>query len=626
MKKVLSVLVALLLFGSINAQTYLLNESFNNGIPSTWTMFNDNNSPYYTQFSNAWMSGTSLVGLNCAVSTSYFTPAATADRWLVTPTLSITDSNTYLYFMSESYSSQYPEKLLVKASTGGAVKDSFTTTLQTIEQVPGTWTEYYIKLDQFIGKNVNLAFQLNTNDGFVILLDEVRVYVPLQTQVSLVSLTTPRINAINTNMNVEATVKNTGYKPLTSFQATYTVNGTTSAAMNVSGLNVAMGGTYTFTHEVPFNTATPGNYTFSVNVTSPNGTTATMLNPDSVTSTTMVYNPAETTSRSTLLEEFSTANCGYCPPAASRIKSVVDNLSNIIWIVHHAGYYTDDITCDASSDATFFYNDGGSTYAPAMMLNRTQYDATNPGPVAGVGAAADITSSIATAQSDPCFANIAFNNVAFDASSRAVTGTVTGNFTSATVPAANPVITVYVVEDSILLSQVDYSTGSSRTISNYPEMNAVHSCLTASMGDALTIGANNAFSYTINYTLPTTFKANRCRLVALVSNYDASNANNCVVFNAASTNRLGSSVSIDEVSNIDMQVYPNPANDRVNIFANENINTIRVVNALGQVVYNNSNVNGEAFSLNTNEYASGMYIITVTTDKGVSTQRLSVRH
>ena len=117
-----------------------------------------------------------------------------------------------------------------------------------------------------------------------------------------------------------------------------------------------------------------------------------------------------------------------------------------------------------------------------------------------------------------------------------------------------------------------------------------------------------------------------CRLVALVSNYNSADANDCVVLNAATTGKLANGgVSINEVSDIETSVFPNPANERVNIVSEENIRSIRVVNTLGQVVYSNGNVNGDAFSLSTSEYAAGMYILTITTDKGISTQRVSVR-
>ncbi len=83
------------------------------------------------------------------------------------------------------------------------------------------------------------------------------------------------------------------------------------------------------------------------------------------------------------------------------------------------------------------------------------------------------------------------------------------------------------------------------------------------------------------------------------------------------------SVGIDEAeNNVEVKTFPNPTTEVVNIAAEENIRSVRVVNTLGQEVYSNGSVNAESLQLNVRDYATGLYIVTVKTNKGISTQRI----
>lgn len=86
----------------------------------------------------------------------------------------------------------------------------------------------------------------------------------------------------------------------------------------------------------------------------------------------------------------------------------------------------------------------------------------------------------------------------------------------------------------------------------------------------------------------------------------------------------GSFVGIDDVEQVSVNAYPNPASSVATISAGSMIRNIEVVNSLGQKVYGLQNVNSENFELNVSGLASGLYFITVTTDRGIATERLSV--
>jgi hypothetical protein len=87
----------------------------------------------------------------------------------------------------------------------------------------------------------------------------------------------------------------------------------------------------------------------------------------------------------------------------------------------------------------------------------------------------------------------------------------------------------------------------------------------------------------------------------------------------------GSHVGIDNVAEtVSVSTYPNPASAMATISASSTIHSLEVVNTLGQVVYSNQRINADRYELNVSDLCSGIYFVTVATDKGTATERLSV--
>jgi hypothetical protein len=93
----------------------------------------------------------------------------------------------------------------------------------------------------------------------------------------------------------------------------------------------------------------------------------------------------------------------------------------------------------------------------------------------------------------------------------------------------------------------------------------------------------------------------------------------------------GGFTGVEEVSAIESaSVYPNPATDMTNIEFNVTSTsavTVQVINALGQVVYNNDmgDVNGaQKVQVNTADLEAGMYLVQITVNGSVITKRVSV--
>ena len=71
-------------------------------------------------------------------------------------------------------------------------------------------------------------------------------------------------------------------------------------------------------------------------------------------------------------------------------------------------------------------------------------------------------------------------------------------------------------------------------------------------------------------------------------------------------------------------VFPNPANDNVSVSSNYNINSIQIVNYMGQTVYS-SEVNSIETNINTSSFTAGIYFIKINTEFGTQSVKLVVK-
>jgi hypothetical protein len=327
----------------------------------------------------------------------------------------------------------------------------------------------------------------------------------------------------------------------------------------------------------------------------------------------------QTFTRKVVLEQFTTGACQYCPIGTEHIQNAVDNANNLIWIKYHAGFGTDNLTNEVATAYLAFY--GGSTYAPALMVDRTRFDTSKPGPVTGVGQASEIRRWVGQAREVETTCKVYTPEVAYNADTRHLSGVVEGRFGDESF-GPNTRINVYVVEDSIYMYQSDAYGVSG----NIYHLDAVRAAITDIWGDPLTVeGSNHNFSYTIDYTLPEDFVYKNCRIVALVTNYDEGDINNRKVLNGAESDYLNKLLSIGETdAGCQMRVYPNPASNRLFVQADHSIKSVVMLNSLGQVVRQQQGVD-KTVVVELGDLAKGVYLVKVLTDAGMATRQVVVR-
>jgi len=81
---------------------------------------------------------------------------------------------------------------------------------------------------------------------------------------------------------------------------------------------------------------------------------------------------------------------------------------------------------------------------------------------------------------------------------------------------------------------------------------------------------------------------------------------------------------IDNLSNGAISVYPNPATEVVNVKSDYVISQIQVMNYVGQIVYNKTNLAAKIQKIDVAGLQAGVYFVKVTTSDGVRTVKITV--
>lgn len=85
-------------------------------------------------------------------------------------------------------------------------------------------------------------------------------------------------------------------------------------------------------------------------------------------------------------------------------------------------------------------------------------------------------------------------------------------------------------------------------------------------------------------------------------------------------------VGINELNNSQIMVYPNPATEVVYVKSDYRINTVEIMNYVGQTVNTISNIDVNNMKINVATLKAGVYFVKVTTTEGVRSVKITVTH
>lgn len=129
-----------------------------------------------------------------AFSTSWSTPAGTANDWMWTPLVGTITANTILKWNAVAYDVSYPDGYEVRVMTSvqgpptggaGVIGNQITNSTQvfSIAAENSAWTAHQLSLAAYAGQSIYIGFRNNSTDKFVLLIDD--VVVEIQTNYDL---------------------------------------------------------------------------------------------------------------------------------------------------------------------------------------------------------------------------------------------------------------------------------------------------------------------------------------------------------------------------------------------------------------------------------------------------------
>lgn len=228
--------------------------------------------------------------------------------------------------------------------------------------------------------------------------------------------------------------------------------------------------------------------------------------------------------RIVLAEEFTTEKCPNCPRVAEYFHNILANpefSDNLEVVCHHAGYYTDPLTTSFDDDYCWFYNNGRSTYAPAIMLDRDTYQDTDT-PVFSPYSQEDLENDIKAQLLMPSLVSVI--PAASYGDGNAINVVVEGERVRSDILDGDR-ITVFLVEDNIKTTN---QAGAGGTYIH----NHVNRAVNSVWGVPVEY-SGNSYSYTCTFDLKDGWNKDNLKIVAFISHFNPENPNDCAVANTS---------------------------------------------------------------------------------------------
>ena len=363
--------------------------------------------------------------------------------------------------------------------------------------------------------------------------------------IRLTGMVMPEYAQADSSVAFRGSFVNLGADRVSQLTVSYVADGQTVGTETVGGLAVEPRRTGSFNLS-SLHFAAEGEPRVRVVVSEVNGE-ADAVPADNASREAMVVVRDSFAKRKTLLEVFSTELCPQCPAGHEELNRVLGGKSDVVEVGHHAGFYTDTLTVDASVAYEWFY--GGGTFAPAIMFDRTcladNYPSTFGSGSPLVNIADGVVASLHEAMAGtPAIVSIGLGCVA-DAKSRRVDISVSGK---QLLPVATPDslrLFVYLTEDSIFTTNQRGSGGS------FWHRHSLRQSVTPTWGDRLD-GDGGEFSLNYEAAIPQQRNMERMSVVAFVANVNATDKCDCRVMNAEEVALIeGGASAIDDVADAD---------------------------------------------------------------------------
>ena len=468
----------------------------------------------------------------------------------------------------------------------------------------------------------DVRFRFKYDDGGSwatgVAIDDVVVEALPAVEVAVSGVNLVRYAALNANSVLSVDVTNLGANTITSLEIDWNDGMSHIQTINT---NIAPGATTSVAHPDAVTYAAAVERTINVSINAANG------GPDDDASNNngqALHNTlSQATNKAVVIEEGTGTWCGWCPRGAVAMDYMVSTYPNdFIGIAVHNGDPMTVTAYDNGADISGFPGcnvDRVLLDASVSQSAFQQYynDRVNLGVPANIGATVSGTGS----------------SVTIDASATFYTPVSSANFR----------LGVVIVENGVTgttsgYAQANYYSGGTTAMGGYeslPDPVPAAQMVYDHVGRALlggysgqagsvpaTITDGTVANYSFNYTVPST--STRANMKAVVMLLDLTTGE---IVNATEVSIA--EAGIDNIDEISLEVYPNPASDIVNVsFEAEGDYTITITDLAGREVATQSlsNLTGsQKIAVPTNDLNSGNYIISVATAGASYSQVLVIK-
>ena len=643
MKKILLTFMAAIgIAASANAQLALETFDHAGALPTGWTMQSDGHTVNTALFggglpalvtaldANAWypVSGSST-GFGSAsdyqmITTSDFTPAATADRWIMSPVFNVTSANMAIQWDDNDLGSGETIEVLASASAS-TVTSTYTSLYSAPAGAASTLTTHQVLIGAYNGTPIRVAFRDNTTNNWGLLLDNVQTVVLPSLDLGVTSLNLSPFVQTGSSNTITGILHNYGVTTTNSMNLNYTVNGGAPVITALSSLTILLGSDYTYTSGTPWVPATAGTYVIKVWADNINvgGVDENHAN-DTFTASILVVDSLQP--KRVMIEEFTQASCDPCANAHVNVDTVyANNLSSSILIRYHVNFPGRD--CMDSVTLSPFVQ-ARLTYYAVSGVPDAQVDGSYVYPGAGYLTSGVIQTAASTGSPFKITVSPSYN-----------AATETYSFT-ATIKSYGDMPSGLTAYAALLVDTLTYAANqSTETIPQYIFPQVAEAMFPNSGGTAL-----SAFTAGSTQTISSTWVKNHpWASDRSVWTYDSTLTGKIIVWVEDNTAKYVYQAGYADVTvgttginavtsdNGSLDIYPNPANNNATVALNLKTAAdvkMEVYNVAGQVVYSTNtearNAGTSISTINVSNFAAGNYIVKVTIGNEVLNQKLTV--
>lgn len=617
------------------------------------------------QKQKAWLAyhNPSLTTDTFAVSTSWLNPSGVADAWIITPVINTISLNTVLTWNAiapDVINADGYEVYVTTNTTGTLTSSDFTSAnrLFNISSENSTWTSRGVSLANYAGQSIRIGFRNNSNNKYQLWLDDIIVEnISNGYDVSATQNKVYKYSTVNTVNTITATFKNNGYVPVTGLTINYKAGlgaVTTETQTLSSPLNYMDSRDLTFS--MPFISSSAAYYDLKIWVSAINGQADQSHANDTITGS--ITLSSSVPDKKVLIEQFTSAACGWCPDGYAKLNSIVATQTNVIAVSHHSA---DNM---ASTESTSLTSDYAGTL-PSGVIDQFYFSAKK---TTTLEQSEWSTYANQRAQMKVP-ASVTITNVSYNASTRQIDATVSTTFVGDV--KGDYRLNLYIKENNVCGPVVDasdngwnqhnalfniqaspfYGLGNYldpdtylMLPADYKHQYVVNHMADGTYGTSAIIPANGGtlgqtYSKIYSYTLPVAatgefrYNPDNIYLVGVLLEYNSNNQQRAVI-NAAES-KLNSNpetaVGLNELeTSAFLNVYPNPATEIV--YLNYYLNTpqqvtVNLYNVLGDLVYIeqlNAGAGNSKHALSIGNLPQGTYTMELKAGKQRITQKLTI--